>query len=209
MVRPSPRFQAAVAGALARQEGNGPRVTGAHLPPPWDYLYTAATSRLVRKFLEHLAFAGVPAPVLEHVLIPGRKFRADLAWPEQRVFVECDGATFVAGRHGSGSGIKSDCEKFSLAAGLGWRLVRVEEMWLRTSKPVEWIKAALAYAPRINLRAVATSALHAEEKARRSCAACGSEYSSYAWFPLPPRDGDHVDAHRSHCDRCHKERAAS
>lgn len=117
----------------------------AHLPAPWDALYAAATSRLVRRLLGRLAFAGVPAPVLEHVLIPGRRFRADLAWPDRLVYVECDGATFVPGRHGSGSGIKSDCEKFSLAAGLGWRLVRVEEMWLRTERPVEWVRAALAW----------------------------------------------------------------
>lgn len=148
MVARADKFQAAVDAALARdglRRGVPIRPSGAHLPPPWDDLYAGATSRLVRRLLERLAFAGVPAPVLEHRFLPPRLFRFDIAWTSERVAVEVDGGAWIGGRHARGGGIRSDAEKYSLAAANGWRVVRTDDEWIRKGDVVRWIRDALAW----------------------------------------------------------------
>lgn len=60
----------------------------------------------------------------EAALIPGRKFRFDFAWREQRLAVEIQGGTFGAGRSAhTGASLIRDHEKANLAAIYGWRIV--------------------------------------------------------------------------------------
>lgn len=67
--------------------------------------------------------AGLPAPVLELVFAPPRKFRFDFAWPARKVALEIDGAIWSQGRHTRGAGVEKDMEKGNLAVLTGWRVL--------------------------------------------------------------------------------------
>jgi hypothetical protein len=63
----------------------------------------------------------------EFVFAEPRKFRFDfLVWkcdgPE--VAVECEGGVFSGGRHTRGAGFLKDCEKYNLAAEVGYHVLR-------------------------------------------------------------------------------------
>ncbi|MFA7296293.1 MAG: DUF559 domain-containing protein [Dehalococcoidia bacterium] len=60
----------------------------------------------------------------EYQYVPGRKFRADFAWPRQRLIVEINGGVFGGRAHGSVQGILMDMERGNLATLHGWRVLR-------------------------------------------------------------------------------------
>ena len=68
--------------------------------------------------------AGLPEPVPEYRFHPARRWRADYAWPLQRVLVEIDGGVWSGGRHTRGAGFVADCEKLNAAALLGYAVLR-------------------------------------------------------------------------------------
>jgi hypothetical protein len=86
--------------------------------------------------------------VREHAFCPARRWRFDLAWPALMVAFECEGGAFMGGRgrHTSGVGFTADCEKYSVAAVLGWRVVRATTQQIRAGLAREWVEAALAVA---------------------------------------------------------------
>lgn len=119
------------------------------IPANWSEALRCAKSPLVGQVLRKLWLDGsIPVPELERQLIEGRRFRLDLAWPARLVFLEVDGGAWSGGRHGTGPGVMSDCEKYSIAAGLGWRLVRVEARWAKDGEFVDWVRDALAWRPK-------------------------------------------------------------
>jgi len=73
---------------------------------------------------------------------PDRAYRFDYCIPEHKIAIEIDGGIWMKGNsgHSSGTGIKRDQEKASLAASLGWRLLRFEPKELLTNKTLELIK---------------------------------------------------------------------
>ena len=71
-----------------------------------------------------LIVRGLPAAETEHAFHPTRRWRFDFAWPDKMVAVECEGGVYSRGRHTRGSGFTADCEKYSAAAMLGWRVLR-------------------------------------------------------------------------------------
>lgn len=81
-------------------------------------------SKLEKKFLEEWEKTGLPLPTAEYRFHPVRRFRADFAWPELRLLVECEGGTWNGGRHVSGSGFADDCEKYNAAVELGYFVLR-------------------------------------------------------------------------------------
>jgi very-short-patch-repair endonuclease len=87
--------------------------------------------------------AKLPSPTLQHKAIPGRKFAFDLAWPAWLLAVEVDGAVWTQGRHTRGSGVETDCEKYSLAAAHGWRVIRCTPGQVDTGQALAWIEQAL------------------------------------------------------------------
>ena len=91
-----------------------------------------------------LRWHGLPAPQREFRFAPGRRFRADFAYPEAHLLIEVDGGSFVAGRHSRGTGFELDAEKASLAATLGYRVIRVTPRHIADGRAITWIKAALA-----------------------------------------------------------------
>lgn len=80
----------------------------------------------------------------EHVFAPPRRFRFDAAWPLRMVAVEVDGGAFVQGRHSRGAGIRNDCVKFSEAAALGWRVLRVLPEHVESGEALGWLERALS-----------------------------------------------------------------
>lgn len=87
-----------------------------------------------------LADGAVP----EYAFAPGRRFRFDVAWPARKIALEVDGGVWTGGRHTRGRGATSDAEKFSLAAILGWRVLRATTQQVRSGQAVAWVQAALA-----------------------------------------------------------------
>jgi hypothetical protein len=97
-----------------------------------------------------LALADHPAGpgTREHAFHPARKWRFDLAWPGLGVAFECEGGAFLGrrGRHTSGAGFTADCEKYSVAAVLGWRVVRATTAQIAAGLARQWVEAALGVA---------------------------------------------------------------
>ncbi len=54
-----------------------------------------------------------------------RKWRFDWAWPQYKLALEIEGGIWIGGRHTTGTGYTKDMEKYSEAAILGWRILRV------------------------------------------------------------------------------------
>lgn len=89
----------------------------------------------------------VPRPVPELRFSTDRQWRFDWAWPAYRVALEVEGGAWTQGRHTRGRGFLDDCEKYSEAAALGWRLIRVPPDQLLTLDTIYLIKRALAFVP--------------------------------------------------------------
>lgn len=100
-------------------------------------------SQLELLLLNRLERAGLPTGEAQQRIIPGRKFAFDRVWYSAGVAVEVQGATFVKGRHSTGTGIASGCEKMSLAAAHGWRVLPVTKHQIEDGSAVRWIAAAL------------------------------------------------------------------
>lgn len=81
----------------------------------------------------------LPSPEREHVFHPTRKWRFDFAWPERKLALEVEGGVFIQGRHNQGASFVTDCEKYTEAALLGWRVMRVTDRHISNGKVVEWL----------------------------------------------------------------------
>lgn len=74
----------------------------------------------------------------------GRNFRADFAWPEQKILVEIEGGTWSNGRHSRGSGFEADCDKYNSAGLLGYRVFRFTTGMVASGVAIDTIRKALA-----------------------------------------------------------------
>ena len=101
-------------------------------------------SDLERQFLFLVRVAKAPAPELEYKFLKDRRFRFDFAWPDRMVAVEVEGGVWTAGRHNRPSGFIADCEKYSLAALEGWKVLRVTGDHIKDGKALKWLQRALA-----------------------------------------------------------------
>jgi very-short-patch-repair endonuclease len=79
----------------------------------------------------------------EYVFHPERKWRFDFAWPGKRIALEVEGGTFSGGRHTRGVGYEGDCEKYSEAALLGWKVFRVTGKQVQSGQALAWVEKAL------------------------------------------------------------------
>lgn len=99
-------------------------------------------------FAEGLAvmckLAGLAAPVREHKFCKTRKWRLDLAWPEEKLAVEIEGGVWSRGRHVRPKGFLGDIEKYNSLTILGWALLRVTPQQVRTGEAMglieEWFR---------------------------------------------------------------------
>src|SRR5512139_2565785 len=85
---------------------------------------------------------GFPEPDREVLLIPGRRFRADFAWPDRMIAAEIEGGVWVGGRHVTGSGYTLDCRKYNLAQLAGWRVFRFTADMLHDGEAIETLRQA-------------------------------------------------------------------
>lgn len=106
-------------------------------------------SRLEEAMALQLEAAGLPFE-REYRAVPGRRFRLDFAWPEQRVGLEVEGGLFVQRRtgkrgigHTSTAALLRDCEKHSELAVAGWRLIRATAPTVRNGQALRWVQDAL------------------------------------------------------------------
>jgi very-short-patch-repair endonuclease len=91
----------------------------------------------------HIKATGLPAPVREFYFAKPRRFRADFAWPDRKILAEVEGGTWSGGRHVRGKGYESDCEKYSIAAMLGYRVLRFTTAMVRDGRAIGFLTATI------------------------------------------------------------------
>lgn len=62
--------------------------------------------------------------VKEHRFHSKRRWRFDIAFPDQKLAIEIEGGAFSMGRHVRGKGYEADCEKYNTAVCMGWKVLR-------------------------------------------------------------------------------------
>jgi very-short-patch-repair endonuclease len=92
-----------------------------------------------------LQAAGLPIGTRELRFHESRKWRFDLAWPEQLLAVEIDGGIWARGRHVSGVGFQQDIEKLNEAAMAGWRVMRFTPRMVEDGKALAIMERILGH----------------------------------------------------------------
>ena len=98
------------------------------------------TSALEDLFASQLDAAGLTGYVREFQAIPGRKFRFDFCWKQQRLLVEINGGTYNGGAHGRGVGINRDYEKGNLAVVNNWRVLSFDTKQVKSGAALEVVE---------------------------------------------------------------------
>lgn len=81
--------------------------------------------------LDAILDAGLPAPVRQQqVTTAGKRYRLDLAYPEQRLAIEVDGS-----QHGDVDIAAADAQRADRLRAAGWRIIRVRAKHLATDLP--------------------------------------------------------------------------
>jgi len=86
---------------------------------------------------------GLPEPESEYVFCPGRKWRADYAYPQQHILIEVEGGMWTKSRHRTGTGYTKDCEKYNKAVLDGWRVLRFTSGMIEDGTAIQTIREAL------------------------------------------------------------------
>jgi len=82
------------------------------------------SSQLEIEALWRIKQANLPEPKPEYIFCPGRRFRFDYAYPDEKIAIELEGGVWIQGRHNRGQGFINDCEKYNLACVMGWKVLR-------------------------------------------------------------------------------------
>lgn len=102
-------------------------------------------SYLEERLALYIQREGLPAPRREYRFAPPRLWRFDFAWPERgQLALEVEGGIFVGGGHSRGIDFTDDCEKYNIAALLGWRVYRFTVKQFESGWVYEFVKAILA-----------------------------------------------------------------
>lgn len=102
----------------------------------------AACECLELHLARDLAAHGIGGWVREYEFLPGRKFRADFAWPELGVLVEVEGGSFRS-RHREAAGFARDLEKYNGAALLGYLVLRFDSKMVKGGTAAQTIASCL------------------------------------------------------------------
>jgi hypothetical protein len=92
------------------------------------------TKDYVTPIVNALRIMGVE-PVTEYKFLIDRRFRFDIAIPENKIAVEFEGGIYSKGRHTRGKGYSNDAKKYNLAVMAGWKLLRFTS---EDAKKVNW-----------------------------------------------------------------------
>lgn len=114
---------------------------------------TPAGSDLELELAFQIRVMKLPPPALQYKAIPNRQFKCDFAWPDLKIALEVDGAqwgtgskkdgTWHPGRHGSGSGIETDCEKQNWLVTMGWHTLRVTKDQIQSGMALKWLQMTI------------------------------------------------------------------
>lgn len=94
------------------------------------------------RLLAQIEAHGLPVPIREFVFAPPRKWKADLAYPQQKIIIEIEGGGGV-GRHTSAVGFREDCVKYNVISTLGYKLIRTDGNLIKNGEAVKFVIAAL------------------------------------------------------------------
>lgn len=97
----------------------------------------------VELLLFHVKANRLPPPETEFRFHPVRRWRADLAWPAQKLLVEFEGGIYTQGRHTRGKGYEGDLEKYNAATLHGFRVLRFSTKHVKSGVAVQQIAEAL------------------------------------------------------------------
>lgn len=86
----------------------------------------------------------MPDAVMEHRFHGKRKWRFDYADVERKIAVEYEGIIAHRSRHTSIVGYSNDCEKYGIAAIMGWLVIRVTAVMVQDGRAWKLIEGALA-----------------------------------------------------------------
>jgi very-short-patch-repair endonuclease len=78
--------------------------------------------------------AGLPIPKHEQMLVPGRKWRVDLFWPQWGLVIEIEGGIWTGGRHVRPAGFRADIEKYNAITLQGYTIFRILPEWIDNGK---------------------------------------------------------------------------
>lgn len=81
-----------------------------------------------------------PGHEAEHKFHPERRWKFDHAWPHAKISLEIEGGAWIGGRHNRGAGYIKDMEKYSEAAILGWRIIRVTPQQVKNGQALELLE---------------------------------------------------------------------
>lgn len=102
------------------------------------------TSNGERSMLTQLEWTHLPVPETEYRFYAERRWRFDMAWPADKLALEIEGGTWIAGAHNRGRHFESDAEKYNEATLQGWRVLRVTTDMVEDGRALAWIERALA-----------------------------------------------------------------
>lgn len=91
----------------------------------------------------YFAGEGIPTPEFEYKFHPVRKWRMDIAWPHEFLFLEVNGGIWIAGGHNRGAQMLKDWEKWNEAVAMGWKPLFCQPKDLCTAAMATLIKRAL------------------------------------------------------------------
>ena len=94
-------------------------------------------------FEQQCELAGIAICDREYQFHPTRRWRFDYAWPHYLVAVEIEGGTWSGGRHVTGAGYRSDCEKYNEAAIMGWLVLRFTTDMIQDALALRTLEFAL------------------------------------------------------------------
>lgn len=95
---------------------------------------------VVAQWLERNQFLAVEREWRFHAT---RRWRFDLAIPRLLIAFELEGGTWTGGRHTTGAGYQKDVEKYSVAAALGWSVVRATPGQVKSGQVFDWLQHLL------------------------------------------------------------------
>lgn len=95
------------------------------------------------ELLAQIRLCGLPEPEMEYRFHSVRKWRFDFCWPDRMIAVEVEGGTWAMGRHTRPAGYEADCEKYTEATLLGWRLLRFTGDMIKDGRALNFIIRAL------------------------------------------------------------------
>ena len=131
------------------------------LAAPAPKIQTACVNRIMSELVETIRFqikaVGLTEPVMEYpfcheIVKPGpgirkrlqekglKNWRFDLAWPELKLAVECEGGAFTSGGHTRGPGFRSDMIKYGTAMYYGWTVYRCDMKMIKTGLAIKHVE---------------------------------------------------------------------